>query len=66
MTAEKKAADLKKKFGAIASDVVDEIITVEKQFVSYINETYSADFIYDSIYWQQVKENLFNEETFPH
>ncbi len=58
MTAEEKAEYLKKKFGAIASDVVDEIITTELQFVSYINEKYESDFIYDSVYWQEVKQYL--------
>lgn len=64
MTAEKKAIELKKKFGTLAvGAVVDEIIIIESEFIKYINKKYGKDFIYDSIYWQQVKENILNDKA---
>lgn len=60
MTHEEKAADLLKKFHTpeIASMVVDEIITSEIQFTSFIAQKLNTEYEYDSNYWQQVKQLL--------
>jgi hypothetical protein len=60
MTHEEKAADLLKKFETpeIASMVIDEIITSEIQYVSFISKKLEMEYEYDSTYWQKVKQLL--------